>query len=605
MKVRDVTIVSNCAAAPADLMLSGARREVDHRHDAARRHQREERHHRADRVRQHQADRLALGRQRHQLATEHAGADQRALVGHGAGDRILEGSVVGPVLVRGVDHRLEHGAVGRGGLEHHLGHDGVERGAGGLPAGATLQFGRDLDAARRQDRHLDALEPAPVHLGAVQVGEARVLRALDPYRYDGCARLVGDEAGAVIDLHQAAGARDATLGEDHQRGAALHRLDQLAGGERPRRVERQRVHVADHGLHPPLAGPARVDREDRVLVEHGKGDRRVEQADVVQGDDRVGTGGLEVLPAVDLEPIEDAEHQHAEIAQRIGRQHGQDPDRGAEAGDAEDQEDRREAGAELLQHDGRDEAGDDAGGIQHVDGGDHASALVRRRPGLHRGEGGNDVKAAGHRQQQEIEPDVPGAPSREEDGGRQQRPHRFGAMERRGVMERRGEIERDQAEHRGGDRGRQHQRAPGQQPGGEAGAERDADREQRVVDVEDDGVAAETQLDDRRQQRVDDHRHGPEQAGDDRAAPKPPVGAQRAQQAPCRCRDVGFHLQGRRRLPRRRDEARRDIGDGGKPDAQPRRPAHVVGRTRRQRRGGRSEDRGDEGRALDQGVAAG
>ena len=194
---------------------------------------------------------------------------------------------------------------------------------------------------------------------------------------------------------------------------------------------------------------------------------------------------------------------------------------------------------------------------------------------------------------------MPGAPGREEGGGRQQRPHRYGAMERRG------EIERDEAEHRGGDRGRQHQRAPGQHPGGKAGTQRDPDREQRIVDVEDEGVAAETKFDDRRQQRVDDHRHGPEQAGDDRAAPQSPVGAQRAEQEPCRGYDISLDLQGRRRLSGRGDEARRDVGDRGEHDAQPRGPAHVMGRARRQRCRGRPEDRGDEGRALDQRVAAG
>ena len=47
------------------------------------------------------------------------------------------------------------------------------------------------------------------------------LEAVDADRHDHGVGLVGDQAGAVIDLHQAAGDGEAALGEDDQRLAAL------------------------------------------------------------------------------------------------------------------------------------------------------------------------------------------------------------------------------------------------------------------------------------------------------------------------------------------------------------------------------------------------
>ena len=68
------------------------------------------------------------------------------------------------VLVGGLDQRLDHGPVGRGGAEHEVRHDLVERGAGGLAAILAAQVGidRKLDRLEHRDRHLR--EPAPPHL---------------------------------------------------------------------------------------------------------------------------------------------------------------------------------------------------------------------------------------------------------------------------------------------------------------------------------------------------------------------------------------------------------------------------------------------------------
>ena len=70
--------------------VAGPGREVDHRRDAPGRHRGEERRRGAVGVRQHDAERLALGGERHELAAEHRGADEEALVGECAGDRVLD-----------------------------------------------------------------------------------------------------------------------------------------------------------------------------------------------------------------------------------------------------------------------------------------------------------------------------------------------------------------------------------------------------------------------------------------------------------------------------------------------------------------------------------
>ena len=68
---------------------------------------------RAVRGRQHDAERAAFGRERHQLAAEDRGADQQPLIGQLAADRILDREPVRAVELRRLDQRLDQGAVGR------------------------------------------------------------------------------------------------------------------------------------------------------------------------------------------------------------------------------------------------------------------------------------------------------------------------------------------------------------------------------------------------------------------------------------------------------------------------------------------------------------
>ena len=195
--------------------------EVDHRRHAAGRHQRHQRHRRAVGVRQHHADRLALRRERHQLAAEDARAQQQLAVAQRAGDRVLDRDAAHAVDLRRLDQRLDHGAVDRGGAVDQVRHDLVERGARRLPAVLALERRIDRELHRLQHRHRDLGEPAPPHLRLRQPRERRVLEAVDAHRHDQRVGLVGDQAGAVVDLHQAAGDGDAAFREDDQRLAVL------------------------------------------------------------------------------------------------------------------------------------------------------------------------------------------------------------------------------------------------------------------------------------------------------------------------------------------------------------------------------------------------
>ena len=52
------------------------------------------------------ADRLALGRERHQLLAEHARAEQELAVGQRAGDRVLDRDAAHAMDLRRLDQRL-------------------------------------------------------------------------------------------------------------------------------------------------------------------------------------------------------------------------------------------------------------------------------------------------------------------------------------------------------------------------------------------------------------------------------------------------------------------------------------------------------------------
>ena len=503
-----------------------------------------------------------------------------------------------PVLQGRVHRHLKDGAVGGGRAENHLRHDVVERGAGGLATRAALEVARHGELLRLEDRHLDPRKQAAVHLRAGEVGEARFLRPLDAYRYHRHAGLVGDEAGAVVDFHQAAGPRQAPFREDHQRRAALDLVDELARRERPRRVERQGVHVFDDRLHPPFLGELVIDGEDGIVVEDRERDLGVEQADVVQRDDRVGAGLGDVVDAHDFEAVDDAEDDRREIAQRVGRKNPEDPHRGGQRADAERGEDHSDRPSRpLLQAGDGERAHRHEQRRHHVDASDDAGAMVGRRPRLDGGERRHDEEAATHRQQHQVDADAPGARLAEEFGDAL---HRHGGGR---AVQRQGEIERHEADEDACHGRRQHQGAAVDKPGRQSGAERDADREHREIDRHDQLVAAEHDLDHGRQQTEDDRADEPEQADEDRAVPQSAILPQVAHDVVGRADEIVVDLEVRRPLAAAGNRQGREPAHRREAERQERQPPGRAAVFCRQRRDEGPGDDGDERRALDERVA--
>ena len=357
-----------------------------------------------------------------------------------------------------LDHGLEHGAIRRGGPEDEVGHDLIERRAGRLAAVPALERRIDRELHRLEHRHRHLRPPAAAHLLARESREERALEALDLHRQDHGIGLVGDEAGAVIDLHQAAGDGEAPLGEDDQRLAALDGVDKRPRRHRLCRIERHGAGDLQERAHPPALGDAVVDGEDRLLVEERQRQRRVEEAHMVERHDRVRAGLGDVLEPLHLEPIEGPEEDREEIAERARRQRPEDDQAGYDVGDAERRDDGRQRDAGLLQPGGDERARHHEGGREHVDGGDDAGAAIRPGPGLNRGEGRHDEQAAGDREPGEVDRDAQSVGSGEE------RPRADRRHRRRGMVDRVGEVEPEGAHEERPDRRRQQHDASAREP---------------------------------------------------------------------------------------------------------------------------------------------
>ena len=277
------------------------------------------------------------------FSAEHRAGLQQPLIGHLAADRILDRQPVRTMDFRRVDQRFDHGAVGRGGPEDQVGHDRIKRGSGGLPPLAALELRIDIKLDRFKHCDGDFRKPAAAHLRALEPAEDRRLRPVDAHRHHHGVRLVGDQAGAVIDLHQAAGDGDAAFREDHQGVAVAHRIDDVAHRKRLERIERHGAHDLEHRLDPPTLRNPHVDGEDRPLRQHRRRQRRIEKADVIERDDGSGTGLVDVLQAFDLEPEEGAEHHGEEIVHPARRHGAADDDGDDQSSSAEQHEAHRHA----------------------------------------------------------------------------------------------------------------------------------------------------------------------------------------------------------------------------------------------------------------------
>ena len=462
---------------------------------------------------------MTLERIGHQLAAEDRDGLQQPAIGHLSPDRIFDRDPAGSVMLGGIDQRLHDGAVGRRGAENQIRHDRVKRGAGGLPPLAALELGIELELHRLENRHLDLRKHPAAHLRVLEPAEDGGLRSLDADGNDHGIRFVGDHGRAVVDLHQTAGDGDAAFRKDDQHVAGAYRVDNGAQRKRLERIERHGAHEFEERLDPPISRHGDVDGEDRPFRQDRKRQRRIEEAHVIECDNRVVSGLGDVIEAGHFEAEKRTEHDREKIV-KPARRHGQaDRHRDREIGEADQCEQNRRAVAELLQHGENDGAGDHEGGIEHIDRGDHAGAPIGAGPDLHGGEDRHDEQAAGNREAGEIDGDV------EAVARGKKRPERHWARRRHDRRSGPAEVEREQPKENRGDQRRQQHDAAGREPGRKAGADCDRDRKDRQKQRHDFFAAADGEGDERRQQREDQRANEPEPAGDKRAPPQPRIGA--------------------------------------------------------------------------------
>ena len=437
---------------------------------------------------------------------------------------------------RGFDDRLDHGVIGRGGVEDQVRHDVVERSARRLPPPAAFQLRIDGEPHRLEHGDGDLGEPASPHLAAFEPAEDRRLRPLDAHRHHHGVRLVGDQPGAVIDLHQPAGDRDAAFREDDQRFAVAHGIDQRARRHRLERIERESAAHLEERLDPPARGDADIDGEDRILGQQRHGDRRVEETHMVERDDGIRPGFVDILKTVHLQPVEQPQQHGDEIAQPARRHGAADGDGDQKRRDADQHEQHRHRDAEFLQDRHHHRRAGHEGGVKHVDRGDRARAIVDAGPGLHGGESRHDEQAAGDRKPDQIDGGANAERRRKHRGRRLRRRRRHGAESGKP------EIDGEQPEqHRAGERGAEHD-APMRDTRGQSRTDADGDREHCQISRDGRLVAADQRLDQRWQQRQHDNADQPEPAGHHGAPPQPRVGAQMAEHRRGRGEDIGLTL---------------------------------------------------------------
>ena len=152
---------------------------------------------------------------------------------------------------------------------------------------------------------------------------------------------------------------------------------------------------------------AGIDGEERRLFHQRKEDRRVEERDVVDGDDGREPGRRQVFAAFDLEAEQDPPEDTQDKGEDVRRQAAEEIDRRQNVGEAENDERRRFGEAGDLQQDHRDDrAADHEDIVQRVDGADDPRAPVLARPGLDGGEDRHDEEARRGGIEEDLEGDA-------------------------------------------------------------------------------------------------------------------------------------------------------------------------------------------------------
>ena len=216
-----------------------------------------------------------------------------------------------PARDEGIEQRL----IDRRRQRRRVGHDVLQRSACSLPARLAAQARIDLEPGAG-GRMVTRDFRKPGFLGLDFAESSRSASARRPSMRTGMTRRVGlvrNHRGAVVDLHQAAGDRQAAFRKDDERRAVLHSLDQVAHAEGTRWIDGEDFASFRNGFtHHALAivvstAKAACDGSKACIS------RRIEQAYMIGRYDGFLSRLRKVFETFDLEVEKDLEQECGDV----------------------------------------------------------------------------------------------------------------------------------------------------------------------------------------------------------------------------------------------------------------------------------------------------
>ena len=449
-----------------------------------------------------------------------------------------------------LEHRMQRLADVRR-LEDDVRHHVAQRGARSMPKRPATQAGRYSEATRWQDGDCNLGKEPPSDVLGVEAREEGALGPDEAHRSHRRATLLDHQPCAFVIAQHGTRDRDAPLRKDRQRPAGARFSDKRARRQRLRWIGRNDAREPQQGSDPPMLRETEVDREQGRLLHNREQDRRIEDGDVIDGDDSPLARSREVLDSLDLEAEQRAPQQAKEEREEVRRQPAKEIERGCDVGEAEHDQRHRLGEAEQLQEEhGRERAGDHHDVVQRIDRADDSRAPILPRPCLDRGEERNDEQARGGGIEEQLEGDAQAESAHKEFHERN-----FAARPRHRVG-RKPEVDRQGRDDEQKERRRRKLDASARQHGGAERSGGDPESENEIDRDFDVDPAADLGLDDHRHERKRDDPNRPEPACGERGHPLAIIGADFPNDPPGRGDDVPVDFEAGRPDAGRRDETR-------------------------------------------------
>ena len=147
--------------------------------------------------------------------------------------------------------------------DHHLLHQAAHGLTGLVPAQLGRRPGGHGEMAFRQNGQADFWKQLPA-VESRQTGEIAALGTVETYRQHGCTGFGRDEGGAIVNLHQGTGERDAPFRENHHGPSRFHQPDDFLHRHRTGGIHRQVIHLRQQYPEHPASGDGGVHHEDWI-----------------------------------------------------------------------------------------------------------------------------------------------------------------------------------------------------------------------------------------------------------------------------------------------------------------------------------------------------